>query len=252
MYPILDPAKLIIEAKINGTGLIPRDYSKEPYGSLSFAAPFDIPLIPRSEWRNRIEFIEKNKCGLTHICDYYKIPVKNQQRTKYCWFASPTYITEVIKVAQGGRYVDLSIASGAAIIKNFRNVGGWGTEAVRFIVERGIVPSSKWPCTAIDSRYNTPENNEERKKYRITEWWDIPPNSFNHLATCLLLNIPVAIGLSWWGHLVTALELTYQNGQFGVIIANSWGSNWGNNGRGILYESKATPNNAVAPRVVIA
>lgn len=170
-----------------------------------------------------------------------------------CWIFAPTYAVELLRmVSYGLDYVSLSPASAGARIKNFRNVGGWGTEAVEFIGENGLTPTRLWPDTAIDRRYYTQEAIDEAKKYRITEWWDLKPRSFAQLMTCLLLRIPVCIGLNWWGHEVLAVSgISLGNNRFAVRIRNSWG-NWGENGYGILSEAKATPDDAIAPRVVMS
>ena len=78
------------------------------------------------------------------------------------------------------------------------------------------------------------------------------PRNFDQLATCLLSGIPVAIGLNWWSHEVTAMDLVETSpGVFGVRIWNSWGDGWEDRGMAVLSQSKATPDDAVAPRVVI-
>lgn len=250
-YPILDTAKLIDEAKRYATGLQARDYTRQPYGSLGFGAlPF--PLIPREQWKERLEEMERKKATLPQICDRVQLGVKNQGRTNYCWINAPVHALEIVRVIENQPKVSLSPASVGAIIKNFQNVGGWGSEGLRFLAEKGCVPSSLWPDTAIDRKYNTAEANAERQKYRVTEWWELKPRNFEELATCLLMNVPVAVGYNWWGHEVTAVSLTYKGGDFGIVIDNSWGPGWENNGRGVLLGKKALPDDAVCPRVAIA
>lgn len=256
--PVIDDNNflLYVDPLVNGSkvgrGLIPRDFSQEPYGSIDYAEALPLPLIPESEWTDRIEEIEKNKSSIPDVCDQVGLKVKNQAQTNYCWINAPVHCLEIMRVMQGQPYVELSPASVGAIIKNFRNVGGWGTEGTQKLASDGAVPSSLWPNNAIDRQYNTPAANAERVKYQVDEWWELKPRSFAELATCLLINIPVAIGLNWWGHEVTAVKLVKVNGLFAVMIDNSWGTTWGDNGRGVLTRSKATPDDAIAPRLVTA
>lgn len=232
-------------------GRMPRNWQTQPFGSLGFAKPFDLPLIPRSEWDARIEEQEATKSSLHHLCKALKIPVKNQQQTNYCWINAPVFCVEVQRAFQGNSYVELSPASCGAIIKNYSNVGGWGTEGIEFIVQNGIAPASLWPCNAISRRYNTAEVQNERQKYRITEWFELQPNSFDELVSALLRNIPIAIGLSWWGHEVTALRAIKTGSRsYGIIIANSWGQDWEDDGFGVLSENKGTPDDAIGPTSV--
>lgn len=169
-----------------------------------------------------------------------------------CWINAPVHCLEIVRAVQGQDYVELSPASCGAIIKQFRNVGGWGTEGLKFLVDKGAVPTSLWPANAIDPRYNTQAANAERHKYRVLEWYELRPRNFDEFMTALFYKIPVAIGLNWWRHEVTALDPVYVNGQFGCRINNSWGTNWGDKGRGILLGNKANPDDAVAPRAVMA
>lgn len=230
-----------------------RDFEREPFGSLPFCGAFDLPLIHRSEWRDRINVLKKAKATITDLCDAAGLKMKNQESTNYCWINAPTRCAEILRVVQGEPYVELSPASIGAKIKGFRNVGGWGTEGLRYGVEHGWVPTRLWPNNAIDRRYDTAEANQQRANFRVAEWWDLEPGNFDVLATVVLLGFPVAIGLSWWGHEVTAVELVDLGGnKFGMRIDNSWGTQWGENGRSVLSESKATPDDAVAPRSVIA
>ena len=232
-----------------GRGLIPRDYSAEPFGTLQYASAFNIPTIPRAEWPRLIEHREQTKSQLTD----YGVPIKNQARTNYCWIFCCAKAIEVVRAYQGQRHVSLSPASAGAKIKNYRNVGGWPGEGLEYIAQHGIVPSSLWPDTAIERRYDNEASRNARAHFRCTEWFELQPRRFDQLATCLLLGYPVAIGLSWWRHAVTAMDLVaLDRGGFGVVIDNSWGANWGEAGRSVLTESKATPDDAITPRVVTA
>jgi hypothetical protein len=74
--------------------------------------------------------------------------------------------------------------------------------------------------------------------------------NFDQLATLCLLNVPVPIGLNWWSHEICACDLVVVSANhFGIRIRNSWGDDYGDHGFAVLSESKATPDDAVAPRV---
>ncbi len=242
----------VIDGVQMSRGLQPRDLSHHPFGSMPFAESFPRELIiPRSEWPDRIAEMERTKSRISDICDQAGLPCKDQNGTNYCWINAPTHCVEIVRLVQGQPMVILSPASAGGPIKGFRNVGGWGTEGLEWIVENGVVPVDKWPANAIDRRYYTAENKEIARKYRIVEWWDIP-TTFDAMMSCLFRRIPVAIGLNWWSHEVTAVDpVKTGSNSFGARIRNSWGMNWEDRGYAVLSESKATPDDAVGPRSAI-
>ena len=231
-----------------GRGYVPRDYEAFPEGV--FADPLPLPLIPRSEWRDRIEQMDREKRWPKDHKIAAGFKSLNQSSTNYCWINAPVQCVHYVRAMQGETHVPLSPASVGAPLKNYRNVGGWGSQGLLYMIDHGVAPQSLWPPNAIDRKYNTPEVQAERQKYKVDEWWELKQRSFDQLMTCLLLGYPVAIGLNWWRHEVTACKAAVNGNQYLIDVDNSWG-NWGDNGHGWLTEGKATPDDAVVPRVVI-
>ena len=242
---------VVSDTAAEAKGYEARDYDEHPYGSVQYSAPFDMPVIPRSEWADRIKEREEQKARLADLHKYHKIKVKNQSRTNYCWIFGVVGAMEVCRATMNLPYVELSPASGGARIKNFRNVGGWGGQAIDFIGEHGVCDVKHWPATAIDRRYLTPEAKENAKLHRIFEFVECRRRSFDQLATLLLLGIPCPVAFNWWGHLVYATDLVaIERNSFGILICNSWGTRWKNGGWDVLREGRGTPDECHGVRAV--
>lgn len=243
-------AYLLVTDPVVGGEQMSRGRMPRPASEPGFGVMASLPEIPESEWADRLAEKEKNKSLIAHVLDQAGLSVLNQNGTSYCWINAPTHCVEIMRVMAGLPLVRLSPASVGAPIKGFRNQGGWGTEGLRYIAEHGLVPQSMWPANAIDRKYDTPETKAVRAQYRAIEWEELPDRSFGMLASYCLYGIPVAIGLNWWSHEVTAIDLVaLPGGGWGIRINNSWGTSWESNGRGILTRSKATPDDACALRV---
>lgn len=234
-------------------GYVRRDYEAFPVGV--FAAPFPLPLIDWAEMPERIKDMTAQKRWAKDHKILAGFKSLDQNGTNYCWINAPVQCIHYVRAIQGEPHVALSPASVGAKIKNYRNVGGWGSQGLLYMTENGVCPQSMWPANAIKKQYDTAESREERKKYIIDEWWELKPNNFQQLCTCLLLGYPVAIGLNWWSHEVTACALAIRGSdpQSDILtdIDNSWGTKYGDDGHALLVRSKATPDDAVVPRVVI-
>ncbi len=229
----------------------PNDYE---YGDAAQPFPQEL-LIPPSEWQGMIEEMEERKTRTSDKVEQAGLPCKDQAQTNYCWINAPVHCVEILRVMQNQPMVILSPASAGAPIKNYRNVGGWGKEGLEYVIEHGIVPVSLWPANAIDRRYATPENKLAALDYRAVEWWELRPRNTNELISCLLRRIPVALGYNWWRHEVTGYDAVWVNGRIAIRIRNSWTMNWpqvGARGYSILQGSKMLPDDAVAPRSVLA
>lgn len=242
-------------------GRKPRDYAAVPLCSLSCSAAFTIPIKPRAEWPDAIADMERTKTRLSDVVLQAGVPSMDQQQTNYCWFNAVVTALLALRAWVGLPYIKLSAASGAAPLKNYRNEGGWGGEALEYITANGICTDALWPTNAISSSYfNKPEVIENRKLHKLPEWYDLESRNFDMLMTALFNRFPSPIGLNWWSHEVCGFDPVMGNTRrkssawygaaspFGVRIRNSWGDSYGEQGFAVLTESKATPDDACAPR----
>lgn len=167
-----------------------------------------------------------------------------------CWIFGPTGCMEVVRTClQNEVYVPLSATSAGAVIKNFRNQGGWGKEGLQYIANKGVCTQADWPECQLKQQYNTPAAWENAKNYMAAEWWVLNEKSFNQIISCLLRRIPVAVGLAWWSHEIFFCDPIWLDGRIAIRFRNSWGDSYGSKGFGILQGSKMYPDDAVAPRV---
>src|SRR5258706_217254 len=96
---VVDP---MIDGQVRKRGLIPRDYGTHPPGFYGEKA-FDMPLIPRSEWSERIKDMEANKSRLSDIRG--DIPSRDQNGKGYCWAHSSVSAMILLRARDGQPYV---------------------------------------------------------------------------------------------------------------------------------------------------
>lgn len=244
-------------------GLIARDFASHPHGSLAYAKPFDLPLIPREEWNERLADLKAAKATLLDIrgraMNGQRMPSLDQNGKGYCWAHSSTNCVRYVRAVNHQPYADLSAYSVACKIKRFRDQGGWAGESMEFIAQNGVATSQFWPQRSMDRSNDNPTTWADAAKYIVEEWMDLDPEQMeDQWVTCTLLGIPVASDYDFWGHSVCGIGVdafvgTGRNTRVDTsIIDNSWGDQWGDNGVGKLKGRKAIPNSAIAPRVVRA
>lgn len=229
-----------------------RSYSANPFGSLRSARPFPESLrIPKNQWLDMVKYKEASQTRLSDLIRFEikqgRMKSKNQQQTNYCWCNAVVGAVETIRAVQGFPYLDLSPASVAAQIKGYRNQGGWGGEALDFIVDNGIATTSEWPANYWqNSKYLTQAVKESMKHRRIFGFFDIQPRDFSAAASLVLNNIPVPIGLNWWRHEVYAVDLVaIDSVTFGFRFRNSWGDEYGDMGFNVLSYAHSIPDDAL-------
>lgn len=231
-------------------GLIPRDYALHPYGSIPHAGPATLKKISRDEWDDRIAEMDRDKSSLWHLMDHMKSPVKYQNGISYCWSHGICRAVEVRSMSQNGKLINLSATSVGCKIKNFRNVGGWGRDAIEYASEHGFCTAEDWPENKLDPRYDTPAAWANAKNHRVIEWDELEENDFDMAMSYALERMPFGLGLDWWRHLICGMvPIAFGNKKYGLGIDNSHGTSYGDRGRGILPENKAR-GDACAPRTI--
>jgi hypothetical protein len=180
----------------------------------------------------------------------------DQGQTNFCWCYAVVKGMALQRLKQGETYVELSPESMAGPLTNYANAngdpvgqGGYGIQSATFAVTDGPCSKRLWLPHHIARSMNTPEVQEDRKNYRGVEFFDLGRDNLQALWSCVVLDMPVALGVDDWGHeiLVVALFIDPRTKNICGIIDNSWGSGWGKNGRGVL-----TPQRMRGDGVVIA
>lgn len=208
---------------------------------------------PRSDWSAIIKERKEKKESLRYFTQKAGVKIKNQLSTPFCWVFAVTRCVECLAVQQRQPYVSLSPASVGAVIKNFQQEGGWGSEALKGFIELGAVPSDKWPDTSLSRSYYNAETNALRPEYKVLEFWQLPAFDFEQVAAVAFSNLPGAAGLLWWQHEVMYDDIDeIEPNSFGVWVPNSWGAGWGQNGYCFIREEKFKPDELVVPRVLVA
>lgn len=213
------------------TGLLPRDFDKNPLGSLTFAAPFPRDaLVPLSEILPRIKAKEAAESTLLHVWKRKVNTVLDQNGFGYCHAFSPAMMIMVLRAAQGLGHTLLSASSIGGPVTGFQNQGAYIFNDLKQIVNFGIAPVEYdgkviYPMTTTKNHW-TPEAQRLAKLNIVEEYWE-GDNSDNHaVISCLLTDKPVCVGYNWWGHAVTLLWVTVVNNVLYVIGINSWKNTW--------------------------
>jgi hypothetical protein len=254
----LYPGERVVNRATNNDEIFPEGFGRglelerrgpDGYGDAVMPFPKEL-LIPASEVMDWIKEIEERGLRQSELALKKKLPHKDQGQTNYCWINGPAHAIEFKRLQQNQEMVILSPASAGAPIKGFRNIGGWGLDALRYVQQYGLCPVENWPANAIDRRYFTEENKKIALNYRQTEWY-----SFNTEQECWSYHLRLlgisSPGYNWWRHQTSRYEPIWLDGQLAWRDRNSW-ANYGYNGFFILQGSKRIFDDCVAPAVVTA
>jgi hypothetical protein len=221
-----------VDPNLHGRGLVPRSFAAVPYGSLPHAPAFDLPLIPTSEWAERIADMEASGSRLSDIRMRgnfgQMIPSQDQNGKGYCWAHSTTGAVMIYRALANLPYVNLSAYGVACIEKSYRDEGGWCGESLRFIVEKGVPSADFWPLRSMSRSNDKPETWANAALHKITEgFYDLSRGEYDQVmswqqfGTARLLRMPGSQDHNWWSHSVGSLDLVNGASQRGVTRAES-------------------------------
>lgn len=249
----LDPTVKGTKKTRKFTGLIPRDFARQPVGSIASIPKTALTPIPRNEWSARIKEMKETKSRLSDIrmtARYGEMfPNVDQGNRGYCWAHSTVSAALYLRAKEHQPYVSLSAYAIACIIKNFRDEGGWNAQSVKFMIDRGCPSDTHWPQQGTKREYDNPATWADAANQKIVECGeDVDEGDFDMQMTYALLRIPGPLDLNHWGHSICQDDPEeIEPNHFGLWILNSW-KNWGTFGRAVLTESKARNNGFIALR----
>jgi hypothetical protein len=200
---------------------------------------FPLPVLSRKEIFDAIRDSEREKRRLLDIKEYAQLPVL-VQTLGYCWVFCVTKAIMTCRALQGKKMVELSPASVGALVKNYRDVGGWPDEAVEKIVEVGICPAELWPLNGLDRSLDNEKSREARKEFCIDSFAGVDGGNLEQLFTAYLNGWPAGVGrAAFWGHATEGhTPVILGPDELGELFDNSWPS-FGTDGRAVLSERVA-------------
>lgn len=197
-------------------GLIPRDFNVQPYGGVRGVAAFSLPIIPQSEWVDRMKSLNgQNLSDLRNIRgpNGGPIPSRDQNGKGYCWAHSGVSAMLLKRAFMNEPYADLSAYAIACKIKNYRDEGGNGIDGVQYTAEHGVPTSEFWPQQSMKSSNDNPATWANAALHKDYTWQDIDPSQMRSMfITALLLQHPVVFDSDPWGHSIAAMEMTMIGG----------------------------------------
>src|SRR5689334_21699886 len=102
------------DPSVHGRGLIPRDYSAQPYGSVPGVSAYAGPIKSKAECIEIAKERKANKSTNRDIADLFNIPIYDQNGTNYCWMNAVIKMFLYAMAKAGQPVVQLSAASCAA------------------------------------------------------------------------------------------------------------------------------------------
>lgn len=151
----------------------------------------------------------------------------NQDGYGYCWAYGLTAAVMGCRAVEGQPSVRLSPFSLGWLV-NWRNSGYYCDRAIAGARERGIAPLEYVPEHTLDTRRFKAGWQDEARKYRPLEWWDVDCSAperevIRQCLTILASGRPLYVAYNWWSHALECVGMVYQDGRVAWQLWNSHG-----------------------------
>jgi len=240
-------------------GYVSRDYEKHPVGYCS--PTYQGEVYDRSDWPDLISAQQKNQSSPLDVHKFNDVPILNQTTWKYCWMFA-------IVAGVMNRYAfqgindpvsELSATAVAAQGKNYRNKGGYCSEAVEYVQKFGIPEASTWPNNKSGRSYSRLETvKESSKRSNIVQFEDIGQGVDKAISALISPDpAPVTFSLRWWRHAILGLSVSYRKrrnpldlNSYRLNFVNSYGPRYEQNGFGKLAGTQMVADEYIVIRRV--
>ena len=238
-FHIVDDSYSAPPSNLFGTGYQSRDFSAEPMWKCG--TPSTITTMSEKEIIERIAEQEAKKTRMIDHADRVGLKAKNQTSSSFCHVHAPVHGMEYRYILAHGKLLVLSAFYPGAHVTGGRNVGGSGITDIKFLASHGTCLESLHPPLPDRNAFsvdNNPEHVANAARHKIATYEDLDPSDMLAIYTRIVLGIPVTVGIPAWGHEVLLTFLVVQSGKIYPGFDNSWGPEWGTEGRGVLSGAK--------------
>lgn len=260
------PSKTFGGLVMSQTGFVPRDYSIQGYcAGGGKPVPAEL-LMDEKQIREEIERQERTKSSIFHMLAMAPKLWLRQPPTNYCWCYAVVHAVMIQRYLANLPFERLSPYSVAAMIKKGGNYGGWGTQALDYMVANGVSSTKFWPCETPEMSLNQAESanmaairnwrqyadasRADAATRKIIDWYDVRPRNWLEKLSLILHRFAVPSGYNWMGHEMCSYRaLILPNGDLGCEDMDHYGSGGMYNTR-IMTRSRGTPDDACC--VVVA
>lgn len=235
------------------SGYKARDWSTEP---LCAVAGTEFPrelMYDEKQLKEIIEEQDRTESSLWHMLKRGPKIWCNQSPSNYCWCYGTVHSMQASRIGANLPPLQLSPLSAGCPADNFRNRGGWGSQALKQLINFGVAEESVWPSKNVNAGINRKWYTEAAKanalQNRVVEWYDFRSRDFLAKLSAIVRHIAVSSGYSWMGHqMCTVRAVVLSNGSLGCVDLDSYGTGGGFNERA-LSASRGAGDDMCAPRV---
>lgn len=274
LQSLANPADQLSEC--SPSGYIPRDMHEQPLGSGVGTTTLPQWVLDQYGTKQaRKERMAELKAKGMRIQDILqraidrstnKFVCLNQNPTNYCWCYAYIHLLLILREMAGEPFIRLSPFSLACLIKNFQNIGGWGSQACERSYQDGVADEKYWPqerpemssSQRSSANMNAIRNGRQylagsranAALHKSLEHWDLKPRNWNEKAAVLCIPMPVASGYNWMGHERCSIDLCeLSNGDEGCVDLDSYTGNGGLDLK-VLSSSRGAADDQVVGRVL--